>query len=78
MTAVEELTLLDKLYPDVLVAVIQQALMFLGNTSTHFNLKRRSKALSQLNPDLKSLVKDKDFSQVTPYLFGPFIERKAK
>lgn len=77
MAVVEELTVLDKLDPDVVVAVIQQALMFLSNTSAHFNLERRSNALSQLNPDLKLLVEVKDFSQVTSYLFGPFIERKA-
>ena len=37
-----------------------------------------SKALSRLNPDLKSLVEDEDFSQVAPYLFGPGFEKKAK
>ena len=44
----------------------------------YFNLKRWLKALSRLNPDLKSLVEDKDFSQAAPYLFGPSFERKVK
>ena len=31
-----------------------------------------------MNPDLKSLVEDEDFSQAAPYLFGPGFGRKAK
>ena len=78
VAAMEELTVLEKPDPEVVLSAIQQPLMFLGNVSAHFNLERRSKALSRLNPDLKSLVEDEDFSQAAPYLFGPGFERKAK
>ena len=32
----------------------------------------------RLNPDLKSMAKDEDFSQAPPFLFGPGFEKKAK
>ena len=72
------LMILEKPDLDVVLSAIQQALMFLGNASAHFNMERRSKALSWLNLDLKSRVEDEDFSQAAPYLFGPGFKRKAK
>ena len=60
------------------MSAIQQALMFLGNASAHFNLERRSKALSRLNPDLKSLVEYEEFLQMAPYLFGPGFKKKGQ
>ena len=76
--AMEELTVPERPDPEVVLWAIQQALVFIGNVLAHFTLKRRSKALSRLNPDLKSLVKDEDFSQAAPFLFGPGFEKKAK
>ena len=67
-----------ELDPEVVLSATKQSLIFLGNTLAHFNLEWRSKALSRLNPNLKSLVEDEDFSQVAPYLFGSGFERKAK
>ena len=78
VAAMEELTVLDKPDPEVVLSAIQQALMFVGNASAHLNLERRSKALSHLNLDLKSLVEDEEFSPAASYLFGPGFEKKAK
>jgi len=52
---------------DRMSAAVQQALLFLGNTSAHFSQLRRSKNLKKLNPDAQSLGKDADFSQAAPY-----------
>ena len=58
-----------------MLSAIQQALVFLGNASAHFNLERRLKALirplRRLNPDLKLLVEDEEFLQMASYLFRP-------
>ena len=63
---------------DSVSAAVQQALLFLGNASAHFNQLRRAKILKKLNPDVQSFAKDADFSQTTPYLFGEGIEEKVK
>ena len=42
---------------------IQLALRILGNSLAQFSQERRAKALGRLNPDLKSLVEDEDFSK---------------
>ena len=65
----------DELDPDHVSAVIQHALLFLGNASVHFSQIRRTKIL---NPEVQSLAKDMDFSQSAPYLFGQGIEQKIK
>ena len=64
--------------PDRVQQAIQLALRILGNASAQFSQERRSKALARLNPDLKSLVEDEDFSKLAPFLFGPGFEKKAK
>ena len=46
VATIEELMVLEKLDLEVVLSAIQQALVFLGNASAHFNLERRSKALS--------------------------------
>jgi len=59
--------------------VMQVSLRMLGNTSVHFSQERRVKArIGRLNTDLKSLVKDEDFSRAAPFLFGSGFEKKAK
>ena len=63
---------------DRIQQAIQLALCILGNASAQFSQERRSKALARLNPDLKSLVDDEDFSKSAPFLFGPGFEKKAK
>ena len=52
---------------DHVSAAVQQALLFLGNASAHFNQLRRAKIVKKLNPDVESLAKDADFSQAAPY-----------
>ena len=59
-------------------AAVQQALLLLGNASTHLSHVRRTKILKRLNRDVQSLAKDADFSQAAPYLFGEGIEQKIK
>ena len=78
VVAMEELT--EKEEPDVSVvtAAVQQGLRFLGNCSAHFSQERRAKALAKLNPDLKCMAEDEDFTQAPPFLFGAGFEKKAK
>ena len=40
--------------------------------------ERRTKALSRLNLDLKSLVEDEDFSNAAPHLFGAGFEKRQR
>ncbi len=77
VTALEELTAKE---PDgeLVIAAIQQGLTLIGNASAHFSKERRSRALEKLNPDLKSLAEDEDFSDSQPLLFGKSFEKKAK
>ena len=64
--------------PDRIQQAIQLSLRILGNASAQISQERRTKALSRLNPDLKSLVEDEDFSNAAPNLFGAGFEKKAK
>ena len=68
----------DELDPDHVSALIQQALLFLGNASAHFSQIHCTKILKQVNPEVQSLAKYTDFSQSAPYLFGQGIEQKIK
>ena len=78
VSAYKELITKEDPDPDQIQQAIQLSLHILGNTSAQFSQERRRKALSCLNPDLKSLVEEKDFSKSSPYLFGPSFEKKAK
>ena len=78
VAALEELSNSDAPDPSLVTAAVQQSLMFLGNTAAHLSQERRTKALARLNPDLKSLVDDEDFSKAAPFLFGSGFEKKAK
>ena len=64
--------------PDRIQQAIQLALRILGNASTKFSQERRSKALVRLNPDLKLLVEDEDFSKLAPFLFVPGLKRRPR
>ena len=66
------------LTPEAAVANTQAALVFIGNTSQHFAADRRKALLQQLNPKLKSLVEDSDFSEAPPFLFGTDFGKVAK
>ena len=57
---------------------MQEALYFLGNASQHHAVHRRQAILQQLNPQLKPLVKDEDFVEAPPFLFGENFSSVAK
>ena len=76
--ALEELTSKDEPNGELVISAIQQSLMLIGNASAHFSKERRTKALEKLNPDLKSLAEEEDFSQAQPFLFGKGFEKTAK
>ena len=57
---------------------IQEALVLLGNASCHMSVERRSKELTKLIPDLKSMAEEEDFSKVQPFLFGSGFVQKTK
>ena len=61
-----------------IVKVLQTALLFLGNALQHHAVQRRQAILQQLNPQLKSLIKDEDFADAPPYLFGERFASLAK
>ena len=61
-----------------IVKALQTALLFLGNALQHHAVQRRQAILQQLNPQLKSLIKDEDFADAYPYLFGERIVSLAK
>lgn len=63
---------------DLIVNCLQQGLVLLGNASSHFSHERRLKILENLNPDLKSLAEDEDYSKAPPFLFGKGFEKLAK
>lgn len=74
----EDLVTKDNPDPEKTLVAIQASLRILGNASAQFSQERRTKALSKLNPDLKTLVDDEDFSDAAPYLFSSGFAKKAK
>ena len=52
--------------------------MFLGNASQHHAVQCRQAILQQLNPQLKSLIKEDDFKDAPLYLFGEGFASVAK
>lgn len=78
VAALEKLTKKKEPDPTAITSAIQLGLHFLGNVSAQFSVKRCCKALVRLNPDLKSMAEDEDFSQAPPFLFGPGFKKKAK
>ena len=78
VAALEELMEKEEPDPAAVTSAIQLGLRFLGNASAQFSVERRGKALTRLNPDLKSMAEDKDFSPAPPFLFGLGFEKKAK
>ena len=57
---------------------MQAALLFLGNASQHHAVQHCQAVLQQLNPQLKSLIKDDDFKDAPPLLFGERFASVAK
>jgi len=50
----------------------------LGNASQHHAVQCHQAVLQQLNPQLKSLIKDDDFKDAPPHLFGEHFASVAK
>ena len=50
--------------------MLQNTLMLMGDTSQHQSSFRRKKVLDHLNPQLKGLMKEEDFTAAQPFLFG--------
>ena len=61
-----------------IVKALQTALLFLGNALQHHAVQHHQAILQQLNPQLKSLIKDEDFADAPPYLFGERFASLAK
>ena len=53
VAATKKLTVLEKPDPDIVLSAIQHALMFLGNTSTNFNLEHKSSGPQLAEPRLE-------------------------
>jgi len=57
---------------------MQAAVVLLCNASQHHAVQHRQVILQQLNPKLKSLIKDEDFRDATTFLFGERFASVAK
>ena len=60
------------------IPMIQSALMLMGDASQYQASLRTKTLLQHLNPELKSLMSDKDFSKAHTLLFGEDFGEKAK
>ena len=67
--ALEELSTKESPSCDTVTMAIQEALVLLGNASCHMSVERRAKALAKLNPNLKSMAEEEDYSKAQPFLF---------
>ena len=76
--ALEKLSTKDTPDANVVLQGIQEALVLLGNASCHMSGERRSRDLTKLNPDLKSMAEEEDYSDAQTFLFGKGFEQKAK
>ena len=68
----------DRAFLQDATKAMQEALRFMGNASQHHVVHRRQAILQQLNPQLKPPVKDEDFVDAPPYLFGEKFASMAK
>ena len=60
------------------IPMVQSAIMLLGDAAQHHTSLRRKAILQYLNPQLQALMKDADFKQSQPFLFGEDFGDKAK
>ena len=68
----------DEISDGEIIQGIRNALLLLGNASQQHSLQRRKAILQHLNPQLKSLVQDANFTEAPPYLFGTNFGELAK
>jgi len=66
------LTLLD------IVLMIQSSLMLMSDASQHQPSMQRQTLIQHCNPQSKKLMKDQDFKDSQPYLFGEDFGQTAK
>ena len=64
--------------PTEVIGVIQTSLQLLGNTNAQNTVARRKALLVQMNPRLKDLVRDGDFKEAAPMLFGNGFRTKER
>ena len=64
--------------PAEVIAAVQTSLQLLGNASAQNTIDRRKAILTQMNSRLKSLVRDADFKEAAPLLFGDNFATLAK
>jgi len=64
--------------PAEAVNSIQTSLRLLGNANAHNTTARGKSLLMQMNPHLKDLLRDKDFKEAAPMLFGENFGSLAK
>ena len=74
---------LEKAHADTLslqeaIPMLQSSLMLMGYASQHQSSMRRKDSLHHLNPQLKRLMNESDFTGVQLYLFGEDFGIKAK
>lgn len=65
-----ELAEAGELTPEAVVQNTQAALLFVNNASLQFSAERRKMLLQQLNPKLKNLMEDSNFSVAPPMPFS--------
>ena len=68
----------DEISDSEIIQGIRNTILLLGNASQQHSLQRRKTILQHLNPQLKSLVQDADFTEAPPYLFGSNFGELAK
>ena len=64
--------------PAEVIGAIQTSLQLLGNANAHNTTDRRKAILTQMNSRLKGLVRDSDFKDAAPMLFGEHFGNLAK
>ena len=60
------------------IPMIQLAIQLLGDVAQHHSSQRRKAIIQHLNPQLQTLMKDEDFKESQPLLFGEDFGEKAK
>jgi len=60
------------------IPMVQSAIKLLGDATQHHSVIRRKAIMQHLNPQLQTLMKDKDFIGAQPLLFGEHFGEKAK
>ena len=60
------------------IPMVQSAIQLLGDAAQHHSSLRRKAIMQHLNPQLQTLMKDEDFKESQPLLFGENFGEKAK